>query len=112
MSSYKYPKLPTRPCKWDQSATRRIYQALGVSAKKLPKDMHGEFKIDGWSVIVKRGKTGGGGIPRIFVRSGGRIVDVGRVRQALCRVYLHRARNKAAKQRGTGGRFKYRPRAR
>lgn len=107
MSSYKYAKLPSQPCKWDQSASRRIYQALGLTANKLPKSMHGEFKIDGWSVIVKRGKTNGGGVPRIFVRSGGRIVDVGRVRQTLCRVYVHKARKKAAAQRGTGGRFKY-----
>lgn len=114
MSSYKYAKLPSSPCQWGwNSGTSRIYQALGIEGKKIPKSMHGEYKVDGWSVVIKRGKTGARvGTPRVFVRSGGELIPAGRVYQALCGRAVFKARKKAAAQRGTGGRFKYRPRPR
>lgn len=42
--SYKYPPLPTNPCKWQYTATGRIRQALGFEGSKIPASVHGVFK--------------------------------------------------------------------
>jgi hypothetical protein len=99
------PRLPTSPCDWNQQDTRKIYKYLGVDGKKIPAAKHGVFNIDGWKIIVKRGTPRGGGKPRVFADYGGRLVDVGRIAQALCPVRLRRARKKATRQRGPQGRF-------
>lgn len=95
-------KLPKSPCMWGYTgkygnATTRVREALGIKGTKLPRDMHGEFRIDGWQVVVKRGpaKRSAGSWRgrerfaksakhRIFVRVDGRLIPVGRVYQALC----------------------------
>lgn len=88
---------------------RVIYQRLGIRSTKVPKDMHGEFNIDGWKVVVKRaGKDARGGKPRIFVRHNGDLIPAGRVRQALCSKDLYRARRRATRARGPKGRFRSR----
>lgn len=106
-------RLPGNPCEWRWDSTARIYQVIGaqVRGKKLPKTLHGRFKVDGWTIVVKRG--GGSGRTaktRMFVDFDGRLVPAGRVRQALCRHNVHRSRKKAAAQRGPGGRFVWRRR--
>jgi hypothetical protein len=110
--SFQYKPLPKNPCAWGwQSGANRIYQALGIKGTKIPESMHGVFKVDGWTVIVKRaGKDARGGKPRVFVDYGGREVPAGRVYQALCRTTVHRARKRAARSRGEKGRFEYKRR--
>ena len=104
-------RLPSSPCKWSWHSTTDLYRALGVKGTKIPKGMHGEWNIDGWRVVVKRsGPEARGGKPRVFVKHNGKLVPAGRVRQALCRTVVHRARKKAAAQRGSRGRFEYRHR--
>jgi len=100
-------KLPASPCAWPWWATDRIYQQLGIEGRRVPPNMHGEFKIDGWNVVVKRSAAKGSrsGKPRIFVRNNGDLVPAGRVRQALCQLDVHRSRKRAAARRGPGGRF-------
>ena len=88
----------------------RIYEKIGAQGTKIPMHTHGEFRIDGWNIVVTRGRKGGGGKPRIFVRSNGDLVPAGRVRQSLCQVVVHKARRRAARQRGPGGRFVWRRR--
>ncbi len=103
-------KLPSSACQWDYSGTSIIRARIGVPGVKLPKTMHGEWTIDGWRVVVKRGSAPKPGKARtakarIFVRVDGRLVPAGRVRAALCRTKLHRSRKQAAKRRGAKGRF-------
>lgn len=105
-------KLPSSPCGWSAwpNPLDRIYKVLGAKpGKRLPTGKHGVFKIDGWTIVVRRGdKSRGRGSPRIFVDYAGRLVPAGRVRQALCRVDVHQSRKRAAKRRGAHGRFGWR----
>ncbi len=97
-------KLPKSPCMWGYTskygnATQRVREALGIKGTKIPRDMHGEFRVDGWNVVVKRGPAQrsrgkdwrgkerfyNSSKHRIFVRVDGRLIPVGRVHQALCR---------------------------
>lgn len=105
---YAYKPLPKNPCGWSwNTGTKRIYQALGIEGTTIPKNMHGVFKVDGYTVIVKRsGPNAKGGKPRLFVDFGGREVPAGRVYQAMCKRAVHRSRKKAARMRGDGGRFR------
>jgi hypothetical protein len=95
--------LPKSPCDWDQGSTRRIYEALGLNstgANKIPKNMHGRYKVDGYTVIVKRSAPGqrGTGKHRVFVDIGGRDIPAGRVYQAACQRYkLRQKRRRAAR---------------
>jgi len=90
--SYRAKPLPANPCAWDASTTKRIRQALGFdgAGQKIPASFHGRFKVDGFSVIVKRGIKGGKGYKtakhRIFIDFGGREIPAGRLRQATCKV--------------------------
>jgi hypothetical protein len=101
--------LPSNPCAWQSNRhTKRIYEKLGIdtAASKIPKTMHGRFKIDGWTVIVKRSKPGARvGTPRIFIDQGGREIPLGRVYQGLCFKSVFRSRRKASRMRGPKGRF-------
>ena len=109
--AYKYKPLPSSPCNWAfNTGVPRIRQALGFESSKIPASFHGTFKVDGWNVVIKRGKKGEKrktAAHRIFIDHGGRLVPAGRVTQALCRVTLHRSRKKAKRLRGKGGRFSY-----
>lgn len=110
---FKYKPLPSSPCGWSwDTGTNRIRQALGFQTSKIPAKFHGRFKVDGWNVVIKRGVAGGPktAAHRIFIDNGGVLVPAGRLRQALCRVTLHKSRRRAAKQRSTGGRFTFRRR--
>lgn len=105
-------RLPHSPCMWAWNSkyhrvTDRIREALGVKGSKLPRDMHGEYRIDGWNVVVKRGAPKTPGLKtwdgkqryvhsakhRIFVRHEGRLIPVGRVYQALCVPYKKGSRS-------------------
>jgi hypothetical protein len=102
--------LPRDPCDWDQEATREIYRALGIRGKRIPADMHGEFWLDTWNVVIKRGGEGARiGKPRMFVRWNGKLYSVKNLRQNLCpaamRAQVRRGRRTAAKQRRRQGRF-------
>jgi hypothetical protein len=108
---YEAEKLPSSPCEWRWSSTTRIRQALGFESTKIPASFHGRFKVDGWDIVVKRGKKGAPrktAEHRIYVNHGGRLVPAGRVQQALCRTNIHKARRRASKHRSAGGRFTYR----
>jgi len=96
----EYPPLPKSACKWSQSASYRIRQALGLKADKIPKNMHGRFKVDGYTVIVKRHEAGqrGTGKHRIFIDHGGREIPIGRMYQALCKPYQMRYRRRQQKR--------------
>jgi hypothetical protein len=100
-------RLPSSPCDWEQRATWRVYEKLGIKGKVIPKSMHGEFRIDGWDIVLKRSAAKGrSGRPRLFVRIDGRLVDLGRLRQTLCRPDVHQSRKKAKRQkRDPRGRF-------
>jgi hypothetical protein len=94
----KKSRLPSSACKWQSwsrdydDPVKTIRARLGIKGTKLPKNLHGEWNIDGWSVVVKRSfaKTTPSGQPiktakhRIFVRVDGDLIPAGRVRQALC----------------------------
>lgn len=101
--SFKYRPLPSSPCAWSYATgTSRIRQALGFSSTKMPATFHGTFKVDGWKVVVKRGKKGAAqktATHRIFVDHGGRLVPAGRVKQALCPITRLRTKRRAAKRR-------------
>jgi len=118
------PKLPSSACDWHWrsvdpsqygSPLDRIREALGIKGTKIPQSMHGEFKIDGWNVVVKRGAAkparGRTAKHRIYVRYNGDLIPAGRVRQALCQTDLYTARRRAAKARGPKGRFQYKRRS-
>jgi len=110
-STYTAAKLASSPCAWRWDATSRIRQALGFSSTKVPATFHGTFKVDGWTIVIKRGKAGAAqksAAHRIYVDHGGRLVPAGRVRQALCARTLHKSRKSAAKRRGPKGLFVYR----
>lgn len=102
-------KLPSSPCNWGcfpNNSLKRIYAVIGAKGTTVPKNLHGEWTIDGWHVVVKRaGSKAKGGKPRIFVQYEGRLVPAGRVRQALCRLNVHRARKRAFLNRGAKGQF-------
>ena len=108
-------KLPSSPCDWKWSSqyrnpTDRVREALGIKGTKIPANMHGEYTVDGWRIVVKRAVKGKykSSKHRIFIRHNGDLIPVGRVRQALCRVDVHDARKRAARTRGAKGRFQYR----
>lgn len=104
--AYKHKPLPSSVCNWEYSATSRIRQALGFEHSKIPATFHGRFKVDGWSIVVKRGKKQGKGYKsaahRIFVDHGGRLIPAGRMRQAACpstKLRLRRSIARAAAKR-------------
>jgi len=112
-------KLPSSACSWNtwkHDTTREVRERLGIRGTSIPKSMHGEYNVDGWRVVVKRsapsrdyqGRPRKSSKHRIFVRSNGDLVPIGRVRQALCRVKVHHSRKRATRTRGPGGRFKSR----
>lgn len=115
-------KLPASPCNWGaynnagQNPVNLIRNALGIKGTKIPANMHGEWNIDGWKVVVKRHKpstrkyTSHTAKARIFVRVNGELIPAGRVRQALCRVDVHQSRKTARRHRGAGGKFTYKRR--
>lgn len=98
-----HPKpLPKSACDWNQSSTRRIYAVLGYNheTSTIPKNAHGRFKVDGYTIIVKRSEPGqrGTGKHRIFVDIGGREIPAGRVYQAACRRYKLRQKRRRARR--------------
>lgn len=117
MAYARRTKLPTSACDWHYGGAGGygnpvdlIRERLGIKGTKIPRSMHGEYKIDGWNIVVKRGPTKGSrksSKHRIFVRHNGDLVPAGRVRQALCKTDIHHARKRAARSRGPKGRFEY-----
>jgi len=109
MSDWKPRKLSGNPCNWQWDANQRVYEALGLDykSKTIPKSLHGTFKVDGWRVVVKRSepRKSGTGKHRVFIESEGRLVPLGRVRQALCLRRVQKLRKFASARRGEGGRF-------
>jgi hypothetical protein len=114
--SFKYKPLPASPCQWAWgTGTPRIRQALGFQSSKMPANFHGRFKVDGWTIVVKRGVKAA--VPkeryrkktakhRIFIDHGGKLIPAGRIYQALCRRQLLKSRRRATKQRrGPRGQF-------
>ena len=86
-------RLPRSACDWHGGPLTAIYRKLGgskaASRNALPPNLHGEWNIDGWKVVVKRSAPPSGrntrtARARIFVRVGGELIPAGRVRQALC----------------------------
>lgn len=121
MSYTKKTKLPTSACNWTWSPSKSgdgygnpvdvIREKLGIKGTKMPRDMHGTYRIDGWDIVVTRGARAGSrksSKHRIFVRHNGRLIPAGRVRQALCATDRHEARQRARRARGAKGRFKSR----
>jgi hypothetical protein len=85
--------LPSSACGWSGHPLAVIYRKLGgskaASRNALPPNLHGEWNIDGWKVVVKRSAPPSGrntrtARARIFVRVDGKLIPAGRVRQALC----------------------------
>lgn len=74
-------KLPTDLKRWGAKTTARIYKAIGAKGDKLSPTLAGEFDVDGFKIRVKR-KTGRGGVSRVFLVAGKRLIPVGRVFQA------------------------------
>ena len=111
-------RLPPSACDWGAwSAKYRsnpvdtIRARLGIKGTKIPATMHGEYRIDGWDIVVKRSAPKGrykSSKHRIFVRHNGRLIPAGRVRQALCAIDLYEARQRATRTRGAKGKFKSR----
>jgi hypothetical protein len=77
----------------------RVYEAIGVQHRTIPKDRKGVFDVDGHTVVLfKSGKGPLGASGRkgrkyfhrlFFVLPNGRLAPVGRIRQALrCRLRL------------------------
>lgn len=102
-------KLPSSACEWGgHDPLRLIYRRLGADGSKLPANLHGEWNIDGWKVVVKRSKAVAGkktAKARVFVVHDGELIPAGRVRQALCGTALLRSRKRAERRRGKGGKF-------
>jgi len=102
-------KLPSSACKWGGSEPLKlIRQRIGADGSKIPANLHGEWNIDGWKVVVKRSKAVAGrktAKARVFVAHDGELIPAGRVRQALCGTDLFRSRKFAARRRGKGGKF-------
>lgn len=92
-NSYRDKPLPSRACKWGGSGPlerirAQLAKKLKIKGTKIPASAHGEFKIDGWNVVVKRSVATPGrwksSAHRVFVRVDGELIPAGRVRQALC----------------------------
>lgn len=119
MAFKRKDKLPTSPCNWHYGGPDGygnpvdvIRQKLGIKGTKIPADFHGEFRIDGWDVVVKRSpktpeksRRWKSSKHRIYVRHNGELIPAGRVRQALCAADVHEARQRARRHRGAKGRF-------
>lgn len=118
MAFKRKEKLPSSACNWQYGGSEGygnpvdvIRQKLGIKGTKIPANFHGEFRIDGWNVVVKRSPPGGGtrrtksSKHRIYVRHNGELIPAGRVRQALCATDVHEARQRAKRHRGAKGRF-------
>jgi hypothetical protein len=108
-------KLPGSACDWQRGGPSGygnpvdlIREKLGIKGTKIPATMHGEWNIDGWKVVIKRSPPKGrrkSSKHRIYIRHNGDLIPAGRVRQALCRADVHKARRRAARYRGAKGRF-------
>lgn len=111
-------RLPPSACDWSAWSPKyggnpvdTIRARLGIKGTKIPRNMHGEYRIDGWNVVVKRGPTKGSrksSKHRIYVRHNGDLIPAGRVRQALCKADVYEAQQRAKRHRGAKGRFKSR----
>lgn len=117
MAFQRKTKLPSSACDWHYGGGSGygnpvdvIRERLGIKGTKIPPNMHGEWNIDGWQVVVKRSPPKGrykSSKHRIYVRHNGELVPAGRVRQALCAADVHEARQRAKRHRGPKGRFTF-----